>query len=104
MRCLRNIARALFHEHPGQCHTVWSAHGATYCWICERSVTDDPVPGYALVYRDSGEVVQGRRGGVPTGAFFTSLEEATATQIQVGIDRYELRSAMATTQGIQVLR
>lgn len=103
MRCLRNIARVLLHEHPGSCWTVWSAHGATYCWVCEHSITDDPVPGYALIDRGSGQILQGRRGGVPTPAFFISLAEAEETRSRLGLDRCEVQSASATPKGIQLL-
>lgn len=104
MRCLRNVARVLLHEHPGSCQTVWSAHGATFCWVCARSVTDDPVPGYALVNRGSGQVLQGHRRGVRTPAFFTSLAEAEETRSRLGLERCEVQSASATPKGIQLTR
>lgn len=66
LRTLRNLWAGLLHGHPAQCRTVWSAHGATYCWLCECTVTNDPVQGYALVGRGSGEIARGSRGGVPT--------------------------------------
>ena len=102
MRCLRNVVQVLLHEHPGSCQTVWSAHAATYCWFCGRSVTDDPVPGYALVNRGSGQILQGRRGGIPTPAFFTSLAEAEETRSRLGLERCEVQSASATPKGIQL--
>ena len=104
IRFLHNVVRVLLHEHPGACHTVWSAHGATYCWICECSVTDHPVPGYVLVEgsgSDSAPILQGRRGNVPTIAFFTPLAEAETTRCRIGLDQCEVRTAIADRDGVR---
>lgn len=103
MLCLRNLWRTLTHEHAAHCWTVWSAHGAAYCWVCERAVTATPVSGYAIVGREDGQIQPGNRGGVPTGAFFLSLPEAVSTLARLSLDdRCVIRPATATGAGITI--
>lgn len=98
-RTLRNLWAGLLHGHPAQCRTVWSAHGATYCWLCECSVTDDPVPGYVLVDRASGEIAAQHSTLVTT---LPAATHSTCTRgySAVGIDiRLESRLQAAETRG-----
>ncbi len=101
MRCLRNVVQVLTHKHPYACWTVWSSHGATYCWICERAITDAVVPGYVVVDRETGQILRGRRGDVPTPAFFIGLHEAVFCIPDS--QKYVVQPARATLNGIQVL-
>lgn len=104
-RCLSNLWATITHEHNAHCWTVWSAHAAAYCWICDRAVTDDPVPGYAIVYRDTGAIAHGHRGGVPTVAFFLTLREANsalwAPSALVYAPNCEVIAVVADRQGIR---
>lgn len=103
MLCLRNLWRTFIHEHVAHCWTVWSAHGAAYCRVCERAVTETPVPGYAIVGREDGQILPGNRGGIPTVAFFLSLPEAVSTLVRLSLDkRCVIRPATATVEGIVI--
>lgn len=97
---LRNLWAGFLHwEHAAHVQTSWSQYAASYCWVCGRSLTEDPVFGYALFRREDGQVLIGKRWDLPCTAFFLDLRQAK----RLNPRDCEIRPAVMTLLGVLVL-